>query len=200
LAETPTAAKRPRRSEGFKTLVVLTDGIDRGSKETLNGAIEAAQRAGVTVYAIYFKAAQNNGNENQNRRGLGRPGGVGFPGGGYPGGGGGWPGGGGGYPGGGNAPTQPSGGDTPTEGPHVDGRKILEEICSKTGGYMYDSSRARLDELFTHIGGELHDAYVLSYTPPADERKETGFHHLVLTPKAKNQFVQMTEGYYVADE
>src|SRR5579883_2677657 len=34
-----------KKQQGRKAVVVLTDGVDRGSKETLNSAIEAAQRA-----------------------------------------------------------------------------------------------------------------------------------------------------------
>ena len=76
------------KQQGRKALVILTDGVDRGSKETLNTAIEAAQRADTTIYAIYFKGDEQGGTNNP---GMGRHGGRG----------GGWPGGGGGYPGGG---------------------------------------------------------------------------------------------------
>jgi len=85
--------------DGRKALVVFSDGADRGSKETLNDAVDAADRANVAIYTIYFKGEQqNNGNGFPGQGG--RRGGMG--GGGYPGGGGGYPGGGGGgYPGGG---------------------------------------------------------------------------------------------------
>ena len=73
------------KQQGRKALIVLTDGEDRGSKESLNMAIEAAQRANTTIYAIYFKGEGHGGG--------GSPGG-GHHGGGYPGGGGGYPGGG----------------------------------------------------------------------------------------------------------
>jgi VWFA-related protein len=70
-----------QKQQGRKALVVLTDGEDRGSMETLQSAVAAAQRTETVVYAIYFKGEQH----------------------GYGGhGGGGW-GGHGGYPGGGNA-------------------------------------------------------------------------------------------------
>ena len=39
--------------------MVLTDGEDRGSKETLSKAIAPAQRAETVVYAIYFKGKQH---------------------------------------------------------------------------------------------------------------------------------------------
>lgn len=67
-----------QKQHGRKALVVLTDGEDRGSMETLQSAIASAQRAETVVYAIYFKGEQH---------GYGGHGG-GFGGhGGYPGGG-----------------------------------------------------------------------------------------------------------------
>lgn len=48
-----------QKQQGRKAMVVLTDGEDRGSKETLSSAIAAAQRAETVVYAIYFKGEQH---------------------------------------------------------------------------------------------------------------------------------------------
>lgn len=48
-----------RTQQGRKAMVVLTDGEDRGSKETLDHAIAEAQRAETVVYAIYFKGEQH---------------------------------------------------------------------------------------------------------------------------------------------
>jgi VWFA-related protein len=69
------------KQQGRKAIVILTDGRDRGSKETLSDAVEAAQRADTTVYAIYFKGEEEH-------RGFGdrRGGGMGGPRIGYPGG------------------------------------------------------------------------------------------------------------------
>jgi VWFA-related protein len=64
---------------GRKALVVLTDGEDRGSMETLGRAIAAAQRAETVIYAIHFKGEQ--------RPYGGHGGGFGRRGGGFPGGG-----------------------------------------------------------------------------------------------------------------
>jgi len=44
-----------KKQTGRKALVVLSDGVDRGSKESLRGAVEAAQRADTIVYSILFK-------------------------------------------------------------------------------------------------------------------------------------------------
>ena len=94
------------KQQGRKALIILSDGVDQGSKVSLSRAIEAAQRSDTLVYTILFadSKAYNNLAGNGGRHGGGFPGG-GYPGGGYPGRhGGGYPGGGypgGGYPGGG---------------------------------------------------------------------------------------------------
>ncbi len=42
------------KQQGRKALIVLSDGVDRGSKETLASAVAAAQRANTLVYSILF--------------------------------------------------------------------------------------------------------------------------------------------------
>lgn len=176
------------KQSGRKALIVFSDGVDRGSKSTLNSAINAAQTAGVAVYAIYFpgkpqqKALRRN--NNQHRR-LGLPGTYpgGYPGGNYPGGG--WPGGGGGR-------SQPP----PPQAGKVNGEKILAEICSRTGGEMFSSKRATLKTLLAQIADQMNSAYILAYTRTRAS-SDSGFHHILLKPKQKNQFVQMTEGYWL---
>jgi VWFA-related protein len=66
--------------KGRKALIVLTDGVDRGSKETLDAAMEAAQRADTVVYSILFKddEAYNNGGFGGLGR-MGRGGGRRYP-------------------------------------------------------------------------------------------------------------------------
>ncbi len=41
-----------KQEVGRKVLILLTDGVDAGSKETLNAALEAAQRNNVIIYSI----------------------------------------------------------------------------------------------------------------------------------------------------
>jgi Mg-chelatase subunit ChlD len=43
-----------KKQTGRKALILLTDGVDQGSKTFLNDAIEAAQRADTLVYSILF--------------------------------------------------------------------------------------------------------------------------------------------------
>lgn len=167
---------------GRKALVVFSDGVDRGSKDTLNDAVDAADRAGVTVYTIYFKGEQERqlGNPGQ---GGGHHGGMG--GGGYPGGGGGWPGGGGGRHGGGGE-----------KEPGVDGKKILEKIATRTGGRYFEAkSKDKLEEIYGQIAEELRGQYLLTYTPDVVD-KEGGFHKVALKADKDDWVVVTREGYY----
>ncbi len=68
-----------QKQQGRKAIVVLTDGEDRGSMETMASAIAAAQRSETVVYAIYFKGEQH-GSGGYGHGGYGGHGG--FPGGG----------------------------------------------------------------------------------------------------------------------
>jgi len=65
------------KQQGRKALIILSDGVDHGSKETLTTAIETAQRADTVVYAILFQDAEENGNRGfgVGQRGGGRRGG-----------------------------------------------------------------------------------------------------------------------------
>jgi VWFA-related protein len=171
-----------KTQEGRKALVVFSDGVDRGSKETLNDAVDAADRAGVAVYTIYFKGEQERSQ-------------TGFPGqnGGRHGGGGGWPGaGGGGYPGGGGG-RRGGGGQS---APGVDGKKIMEKIATRTGGRFFEAkSKDKLDEIYAQIAEELRGQYLLTYTPDGLD-KEGGYHKIALKANKDDLTVVTREGYY----
>ena len=164
-----------------KALILLTDGDDRGSKESLPEAIEAAQRNDTTLYAIYYKG------EEQHDRGFGGGGFPGGRGGGFPGGGGGR--GGGGYPGGGG-----NGGGRGGES-RVDGKKILERMADETGGRVYEvSKKMPLTEIYRQIAEELRSQYRLGFTP---NNAEAGYHKLIVDiPKDKKLILQARDGYY----
>ena len=179
-----------KKQPGRKAIVILTDGQDRGSKETLNDAVEAAQRADTVVYAIYLKGEEGRGG-GDNNRGM-RRGGIGFPGGGggYPGG---YPGGGGGYPGG-----RRGGGQS--QEPRVDGKKILTEITTKTGGQMFEvTKKDTVDQIYTQIAEELRTQFILAYTPDRTTA-DPGYHRVNLTAKNKEYKVQTREGYYIQEQ
>jgi VWFA-related protein len=175
-----------------KALIILSDGVDSGSKESLTQAIEAAQRADTIVYAIYFKGQEPQRHDDDRQRGVGRQsGGIGFPGGrggGYPGGGGGYPGSGGGNPGGG-----PGGRDGLNR---VDGKKILERISLETGGRLFEVSKKQtVAQIYTQITEELRAQYRLGYTPDQATAAD-GYHQIDLTTRQKNLILQTRDGYY----
>jgi VWFA-related protein len=169
--------------DGRKALVVFSDGVDRGSKETMTEAIDAADHANLSIYTIYFKGEQ----ERSDMGGFpGHRGGMG--GGGYPGGGGGYPGGGGGYPGGG-------GGRRPSE-PQIDGKKIMEKIAVQTGGRYFDTKKKQdLEEIYGMIADELHGQYLLTYTPDKEDN-DGGYHKVELKAKNGDLAVITRAGYY----
>jgi VWFA-related protein len=172
-----------KKQTGRKAIVVLTDGEDRGSQETLNSAIESAQRSETVVYTIYY-----GGHEDHDNSGFNNGGGRGgYPGGGYPGGrypGGGYPG--GGYPGGSRYPQQQS---------RPDGKKILQRIAQETGGRYFEvKKKDSVDDVYAAIAEELRTQFVLGYTPPKDQ--SSGYHSIHLTTKNKDESVQTRAGYY----
>ena len=167
------------KQTGRRALVVLTDGVDRHSKESLTEAIEAAQRANVVVYAIYLKGETHRDfNPVQNRGGYG----------GYN-----------RYPGGGNYPG--SGGRPGSDGTYAepDGKKIMARICGETGGRMFEvKGKGAVETIYTQIGDELRAQYRLGFTPTEDAAT-AGYHKIDLTltgSVAKKEEVQTREGYY----
>jgi VWFA-related protein len=55
-----------------KAMVILSDGGDNGSDETLTSAIEAAQRADTLIYSIYFADSAYGGGGGQGRNAMER--------------------------------------------------------------------------------------------------------------------------------
>jgi VWFA-related protein len=181
-----------KKQQGRKALIILSDGVDRGSKTYLESAIESSQRADTVVYSIYFADSHHEDRNEGQRRG----GGMGRGGGGWPGGGGGWPGGGGGYPGGGGGRGGPGGGQRHPEEPRTDGKKILERISRETGGRFFEvSKKESVGEIYTSIVEELRTQYSMGYTPDKNSAA-SGYHHVTLAVKRKDLIVQTREGYY----
>ena len=169
--------------DGRKALIVFSDGADRGSKETLNDAVDAADHANVAVYTIFFKGEQEdkgfgNGYPGNRRGGMG--------GGGYPGGGGGWPGGGGGRR------REPD--STAANG--QDGKKIMERIAVRTGARYFElKKKENLDEIYGQIAEELRGQYLLTYTPDKVDN-DGGYHKIALKANKDDLIVVTREGYY----
>jgi VWFA-related protein len=179
-----------KKQTGRKALIILSDGVDRGSKTYLESAIESAQRADTVIYSIYFASPRHEEGQRPGR-GMGR-GGGGWPGGS----GGGWPGGGGGYPGGGGRGGGGGGGQRRPEEPRVDGKKILERVSKETGGRFFEVTKKQtVGEIYSSIAEELRTQYSLGYTPDKDS-SASGYHHVALTVKGKDMTVQTRDGYY----
>jgi VWFA-related protein len=175
---------------GRKAIVVLSDGEDRGSQETLREAIEAAERSEVVIYSIYFKSEQesphmgqhDNGGNPGRRGGMGYPGGggMGYPGGGYPG---------GGYPGGG-------GGNRRQPVPHIDGKKIMEQLAGETGGDFFEvKKKENYADVYKQIADELRTQYLLGFTPTPSE-STASLHTIQLRTHKGDQDVLTRAGYY----
>jgi len=166
-----------QKQHGRKAIVLLTDGVDIGSKLSLDRAIESAQRADSVVYSILFSdpdAYRGNGGG-----GWGNGGGMGGPWGRH---------GGGGYPGGYPRPQQ--------QEEHADGKKVLQRISQETGGRMFEVSKKQtVDQIYQQIQDELRNQYNLGYTPDrASDSSE--YYKIHVVTKQKDLVVQARDGYY----
>ncbi len=163
-----------KKQQGRKALIILSDGVDHGSKVGLETAIETAQKSDTVVYAILFKDDESNG------RGFGGMGG-GMGGGGYPGGMG-----------------RHGGGQRYPQESRPDGKKILERIAKETGGQLFEVSKKQpIDKIYAAIQEDLRNQYNLGYTPdrPASDG---GYHKIILKTKEKDVTVQARDGYYAS--
>ena len=164
-----------KKQQGRKAIIVLTDGVDRGSKESLQDAIETAQRADTVVYSILFADKEGYGNGG----GYGGSHGGGMGGGGM---------GGGGMGGGGHH-------RYPQES-RPDGKKVLEQMSKETGGRFFEVSKKEpIDQIYSDINEELRSQYGLGYVPEKADATP-GYHKINLTAKQKDLAVQTREGYY----
>jgi len=156
-----------KKQQGRKALIVLTDGVDRGSKETLQQAVETAQRADTLVYSILFADKEGYGNGS----GYGGPhmGGGGMGGGGHR--------------------------HYPQES-RPDGKKVLQQMSRETGGQFFEVTKKQsVGDIYDAINEELRNQYGLGYVP-AKSDATPGYHKIHLTVKQKDLAVQTRDGYY----
>jgi VWFA-related protein len=156
-----------RKQHGRKAMIILSDGVDTGSKLSLSAAVESAQRSDTLVYAILFSDPDAYG-------GMGMPGGFGGRrrgmGGGMP-------------PGRGMGNTE-------------DGKKVLQRISTETGGRFFEvSKRMPIDKVYEAIEEDLRSQYSIGYTPEGGANNSE-YRRIHLTTKQKGLAVQTREGYY----
>jgi len=159
------------KQQGRKALIILSDGVDHGSKETMAESIATAQRSDTIIYSILFADEEEGG----------RPGGFGM--------------GGPGMHGGGMGGGRGRGGYPPRE-ERPDGKKILEQISNETGGRLFKvTKKETLDKIYAEIDEDLRNQYSLAYTP--DKGNTVGYHKIHLAvPKQKDLEVRARDGYY----
>ena len=158
-----------KKQQGRKAVVLLSDGVDMGSKTSIGGAIESAQRADMLVYSIRFADESSRSPVGFGGPGFGRGGRRGGGGGRFP---------------------QPQ---TQRREP-VDGKKILERISQETGGgYFEVSNKMPLDKIYDQIEEELRNQYSLGYTPG---QSGGGYHKILVSIKRKGLTVRARDGYY----
>ncbi len=174
------ADEETRKLQGRKALIILSDGVDTGSRVSLDRAIETAQRANTLVYSILYADSEAYAHQ-------------GLPGGHH----GGWGAGVGGVGvGGGGMGRGPGGGGYPQQTSHPDGKKVLERISRETGGRFFEVSKKQpIDQIYSEIELELRNQYSLAYTPDKAVAGP-GYHKITLTTTNKDLLVQTREGYY----
>ena len=152
-----------KKQPGQHVIVLISDGIDHDSKETVNDAIDAAQAAHAAIFAIYLQGRRGTHEQSQSEQSARRGAGAAIL-----------------------APEvagiQAVEADIPAveavvaavadklrqRQPHADGKPILEHLCSATGGYMVEGKKDKADESFAKLTALLKNQYTLSWTPDKD--------------------------------
>ena len=80
--------------------------------------------------------------------------------------------------------------------PQLDGKKIMQEIASRTGGQFFEAKKKEnLEDIYGLIAGALRQQYLLTYTPDQVDT-EGDFHKIVLKTGNNDLTVVTREGYY----
>jgi VWFA-related protein len=128
-----------KKQQGRKALIILSDGVDRGSKIGLETAIETTQKADTIVYSILFKEDEGFGGGGFGHGGFG--GGMGRHGGGR-------------YP----QESRPDGKKILEQISKQTGGRLFEV-----------SKKQPIEKIYEEIAEELRNQYNLGYTPdPGD--------------------------------
>lgn len=141
------------KQQGRKALIILSDGVDHGSRETMAEAIATAQRADAIIYSILFADEEEN---------YSRPGGFGM-------------GGRGGGRGGGRYPPQ----EQRPDGKKI----LEQISKETGGRMFKVSKKETVDAIYAQIEEELRNQYSLAYTPDKGNTVGYHKIHLVAKPK-----------------
>jgi VWFA-related protein len=155
-----------KKQRGRKALIVLSDGVDNGSKVSIAECIESAQRADTLVYSVLFADEESHSNP-----GFGSYPGMGRHGGGM-------------------------GRRGPMPENRPDGKKILQRISHETGGtFFHVTKKLPIEQAYNQLQDELRHQYSLGYTSDRTDAG-AGYRKIALTTKDKSLVVQAREGYY----
>ncbi len=124
-----------RKQTGRKALILMSDGEDQGSKKSLFGSVEAAQRADTLIYTILFTDPEGGFNNMGGFGGprMGRRGGMGYP----------------------RGPVMN----------RPDGKKVMEQLARETGGRFFEvSHKLPISRIFALIEEDLRSQYSIGYT------------------------------------
>ncbi len=124
-----------KKQQGRKALIILSDGVDRGSKENLQDAIETAQRADTLIYSILF--ADKEGYGNGGNYGGPRMGGGGM----------------------GGHHRYPQ--ESRPDGKKI----LQQISKETGGRFFEVSKKEAIDDIYAQIDEELRNQYALGYTP-----------------------------------
>ena len=141
------------KQQGRKALIILSDGVDHGSKETLAEAIATAQRADTIIYSILF--AEDEGNSRPGGFGMGQHGGM--------------------HGGGGRFPPQ----EQRPDGKKI----LEQLSKETGGRMFKVSKKETVDAIYAEIEEDLRNQYSLAYTPDKGNTVGYHKIHLVAKPK-----------------
>jgi VWFA-related protein len=156
------------KETGRKAVVILSDGVDNGSKVELAEAIESAQKADLLVYTILFSDETAYGAGSPGPAGRGR-GGMGSP----------------------------RGGRMPPPNRSLpNGRKVMQQLANETGGAFFEvSKKLPIEQTFDRIQEQLRNQYSLGYV--SDKPAGDGaFRPVHVAVKEKGLVVQARAGYF----
>ena len=154
--------------QGRKAIIVLTDGVDHGSKLSLDRAIEASQRSDTMVYCIYFEGDEGGGGRMGPVWGGGRRGGGGWP--------------------------FPQGGGSSSDGKRILERLSRET----GGRMFVVSRSEPIDQIYRQIQDELRNQYSLGYSPDRPAEAGSEYRHIRVSTRRSDLKVQYRDGYYAS--